>query len=251
VSGRAAGLAFALEWRTALRRRRLLVLNVAVPLLLVLPVATAGAPAHHAAAVYAVLFVLFGTFGAAIPLLRDAERGLVRRLLVGGLPAARLLLERAAAAALVDTAQLTPAAILALAAAGALPAAPLLLAVLLATLLMANLLGVLVAAVARSVAEGALFAAVATLLLLHASGVFRTPRPGSLAAVLEAAAPYRALHETLLTELTGGATRAAGGAAGGAAGVGALALGLVAVAALTWLASLRLAAALARADGRG
>jgi hypothetical protein len=243
VNARGVGLAAGLEWRTALRRRRLLVLNIAVPLLLVLPVATAGAPAHHAAAVYSVLFVLFGTFGAAIPLLRDAERGVVRRLVLGGLPRRLLLVERAAAAAVVDAAQLAPAAVLALAAAGAGSRVPALLAVLLVTVLVANLIGVLVAAVARSVAEGALFAAVTALLLLHASGVFRTPRPGRRAAILETAAPFRALHETLLAAL--------GGAPPTGAGSGALGIATVGLVVLVMAGGPRLTGVLARADGRG
>ena len=55
-----------LEWRIAVTRRRLLVLNTLVPLLLVVPVATGAAPAVHAAAVYTVLFAIFSTFGSAI-----------------------------------------------------------------------------------------------------------------------------------------------------------------------------------------
>jgi hypothetical protein len=80
-----------------------------------------------------------------------------------------------------------------------------------ASLWVANLIGVLAAAVARSVAETALLSAVSTLLLLHGSGVFRTPSPGSVGAAVEAVAPYRALHETLLSmssalPVEGGAT---------------------------------------------
>ena len=54
------------------------------------------------------------------------------------------------------------------------------------------------AAVARSIAEGALLAAVAGLLLVHASGAFRTPAPGSFGSAIEAWSLYRSLHETLL-----------------------------------------------------
>lgn len=198
-------LAWGLEWRLALARRRLLALNVAIPLLLVGPVALAGAPAHHAAAVYAVLFVLFGTFGAAIPLVRDAESGLLARLRLAGLPDPALLLGRAAAGAAVDAAQLAPALALALAAGGAGPADwAAALAALCASLLLAGLVGVWVAAAARSLAEAALFAAVAGLLLLHAGGTFRTPAPGSRGAALESLVPLRLLHETLLASAGAG-----------------------------------------------
>jgi hypothetical protein len=110
----------------------------------------------------------------------------------------------------LDTAQLAPAlAVLALAGApGRFPAAA---AVLAASLLLANAIGAWLAAIARSVAEGALFAAVATLLLLHGSGVFRTPAPASLAAGIETVAPFRALHESLLG-LAGAPSSPGGGA---------------------------------------
>lgn len=198
-------LAWELEWAVALRRLRLFALNVAVPLLLVAPVAWAGAPPAHAAAVYAVLFVLFGTFGAAIPLLRDGEDGILGRLLLTGLPPASLLLGRAAAGAVLDTLQLLPAlAVILLAASADAGAAVLAVPALLLALLFANLLGATVAGAAGSVAEGALFAAVAALLLLHGSGTFRTPIPGGAWASVERWLPFRVLHEYLLAVSGGG-----------------------------------------------
>ena len=188
-----------MEARVALARRRLLALNVLVPLSLVTPIALGAAPDPHAAAVYAVLFVLFGTFGSAIPLVRDAESGLLERILSTGLPAASYLLQRSASGSVIDAIQLLPALIVAGAGLG-LPVGRLGAAwvVLAASLWIANLLGVLVASVARSLAETALVAAVCALLLLHLSGVFRTPTPSSVWAWLEAASPFRALHEILL-----------------------------------------------------
>ena len=55
-----------------------------------------------------------------------------------------------------------------------------------------------IGAATRSLAKAALFSAVSTLLLLHASGVFRTPLPGSFGAAFESVAPFRTLHEALL-----------------------------------------------------
>lgn len=237
-------LAWRLEWRTAAARRRLLALNVAIPLLLVGPVALAGAPPHHAAAVYAVLFVLFGTFGSAIPLVRDAEAGLVGRLHLAGQPGPALLLGRAAAGTAVDAFELAPALALALAAAGAAPGeAGSAAAALFVALATANLLGVWVAAAARSLAETALFAAVTGLLLLHGAGVFRTPAPGSVGARIEAVLPFRVLHEALLA--------AAGGSGAPGAGAWAAALAtLVVFVAVTAAAAPRLARVLTRAGLR-
>jgi hypothetical protein len=201
---------------------------VAIPLLLVLPVALGGAPAFHAAAVYTVLFVLFGTFGAAIPLIRDGETGILRRMVLVGASPRHLLLARGIGGTLLDALQILPSLALILLVGsgqwgggggpggsmgpelGPGPAGLALLAVpvLLGALLTANLVGVWVAALARSLAEGALFAAVLSLFLLHGSGVFRTSTPGSAGAFLEGILPFGPLHRLLL--------HAAGGGGGGA-----------------------------------
>lgn len=216
------------EWRIAVARRRLFALNVVVPLLLVAPIALSKAPTPHAAAVYAVLFVIHGTFGSAIPLLRAAESGMLARVLRGGVPPGTYLLQRCAAASLLDWIQLLPSALVSCGGLGVpLSAVPWALAALLLALWIANALGACVGALARSMAEAALFAAVTALLLLHASGVFRSGAPGTPAARVEAAAPFRALHETLL----GGGPSAGFGAAlawGAAGAVTLLVLGPVA-----------------------
>lgn len=188
-----------LEWRIAFRRRRLLALNVAIPPLLVLPIAIADAPPHHAAAVYAVLFVLFGTFGSAIPLLREGDGGPLRRIVLAGACERRLLAERVLAGAAVDFLQLLPAFALVFATGRPDPFAMALAVPALAVgLLVANLVGAWVAAAARSIAEGALFAAIVSLFLLHGSGVFRTAAPGTWAATLQTVLPFGPLHSALL-----------------------------------------------------
>jgi hypothetical protein len=191
--------AWSAEWLLALRRKRLLVLNAGVPLLLVAPIAMAQAPPPHAAAAYSVLFVLFGVFGSAIPLIRDGSSGLLTRWKLAGLPPRELLGSRVAAQTALDALEVLPASLLIVAAGGraTATAAPLLLA-LPFTLLVANALGAWSAALARSLAEGALFSSVLSLLLLHAAGTFRTPSPGSMGAVVESLSPFRMLHEALL-----------------------------------------------------
>jgi len=229
-------LAWELEWKRALRRHRLFALNVIVPLTLVLPVAIGRAPPQHAAVVYAVLFVFFGTFGSGIPLLRDAERGMVRRLAMLPLHGGRFLVGRALASAAIDLVQLAPACLV-VAVTGPFPRFPAaILPILAGVLVVAAVLGTWIAASARSVAEGALFAAVAALLLLHASGAFRTPAPGSAGAALENVAPFRALHELLL--------------GGSFAGTSALMAWVASALLLTLLAGPRLLRSLARADGQ-
>lgn len=191
-------LVWSLEWRRAAARRRLFVLNVTMPLVLVAPMAV-GAPHVHAAAAYAVLFGIFSVFGSAIPLVRDGEGGLVERMLRGGVSPRALLLQRTAAGTVLDALQLAPALLVVGAGAGASSTSLGVAALaLVGSLWVGNLLGVVAASAARSHAEAALFSAVFALLLLHASGVFRTPAPGGPAALVESLSPFRALHESLL-----------------------------------------------------
>ncbi|GMR12977.1 MAG: hypothetical protein BMS9Abin29_1172 [Gemmatimonadota bacterium] len=192
------GLIWSLEWAVATRRRRLFALNAVIPLLLVGPIALSSAPAQHAAAVYTVLFTIFGAFGSCIPLIRDGESGLLTRFLLAGVSPRSLLTQRVLAATSLDTVQLLPSlAVIALASRSP-QAFGGVLATLVLALLVANLLGIWAAVLAGSVAEGALFAAVFSLLLLHAAGAFRTPVPGTLAAGVERVIPFRLLHESLL-----------------------------------------------------
>ena len=187
------------EWLIALRRRRLMVLNTLVPLALVTPIAWSAAPSVHASAVFAVLFTLFGTFGASIPLIRDGESGLLMRYALTGVHPSGLLLQRMLASTLLDLGQLAPSiAVIVLARGASATEVSQLLVAFALGLLTANVLGVWAAAIARSVAEGALFSAVGALLLLHVSGTFRSPPIGSWAARLEAWMPLRPLHESLL-----------------------------------------------------
>lgn len=213
-----------LEWRIALAARRLFLFNTLVPLLLVAPIAWSAAPRAHAAMVFTLLVAFFGTFGSAIPLVRDAESGLFGRVLLAGVPATRLLPQRVAANAALDALQLLPTLLVIAAAGGALRALPLFVVVTGCALLVANCVGAWIAGAARSIAEGALLAAVATLFLLHGSGVFRTPAPGSIAAELKHVLPYGFLHDTMRGVIGAAAlppawTSVAGSALGAAAAV--------------------------------
>ena len=195
-----------MEFSIALAIPRLLDFNVMLRVVLVLAISLGGAPEFHAAAVYTVLFTIFGTFGSAIPLVRDAEAGLFGRIIRAGVPPSHFLIERAAGGSAIDALQLLPA--LTIATLGSISLNGWIRAVLVlwSSIWIANLLGNLVAAAARSLAETALFSAVVTLFLLHLSGVFRTPLPQSSWAVIDAFRPFQALHETLLTVSAGSST---------------------------------------------
>ncbi|WP_419941733.1 ABC transporter permease [Candidatus Palauibacter sp.] len=182
-----------LAWRSALRRRRLFAWNIAVPLVLLAPVALSEAAAPHRVAVFGVFLVFFGAFGSAIPVVRDARDGWLDEVLRAGYPAPRWLLERTLAGTAIDTAQLLPVLLVLLWSGGGLRAGPVVLIATLVALWFANLIGPLVAAAVRSLAEAALASAALSLLLLHLAGFFRTPVPGwsEIAAAWNPYAPLR------------------------------------------------------------
>lgn len=183
-----------LEWATAAARRRRLGWNVAVPVLLLLPVALSGAAAAHRAAVYAIFFVFFGLFGGCVPLVREGRSGWIEKLLLTGTGARRWWAERLSAHTVLDLLQLAPVTLVLVAVEGGGASEVAMLApALLAALLTANLLGGLVAATVRSLAEGALVCAAVGLGGLHLAGVFRAASPGSWARVAEWTSPFRPL----------------------------------------------------------
>lgn len=184
-----------LVWRAALARRRLFAWNVAVPLLLLAPVAWSGAATPHRVAVFGVFYVFFPTFGAAVPTVRDAGDGWLDTVFQTGVSRRRWFLEETLAQAALDGVQLLPVtALLVLVSGGAAPATILaLLAAIALTLAVGNALGTLVAAIVRSHAEAALGSAAVALLLLHLAGFFRSPTRGwaRTAAALDPYTPLR------------------------------------------------------------
>jgi len=183
-----------LAWRSALRRRRLFLWNVAIPLVLLTPVALSAAAAPHRVAVFGVFIVFFASFGSAIPAVRDAEEGWLDQVLRTGYGARRWLIERTLAEAGIDLVQTAPAVLVLLVAAGGLTRAPVVLLALAFTLVFANLLGPAIAALVRSLAEAALACAALSLVLLHYAGFFRAPSPGwtSTVAAWNPYSPFRA-----------------------------------------------------------
>lgn len=216
-----------LTWRSALARRRLLVWNIAVPVLLLAPVALSDAAAPHRVAVYGVFLVFFSTFGGAIPTVRDARDGWLDTVFRTGVSRTAWVVETALAETALDLVELLPTlAVLALAGDGALPGSLDALALALpVALLFANVLGIVLAALVRSLAEAALASAAVSLLLLHLAGFFRPPTAGwaRTAASLD---PYAALRVAL--ERMEGTTAGAGLPPAALA----VALGLVALAAV-------------------
>jgi hypothetical protein len=184
-----------LELQRAVRKRRTLILNVLVPLALIAALPAGNAPPVHAAVVCGVLFAFFGTFGSAIPLVRDAETGRLGSLVFAGANARALLLQRILGGALLDTLQLAPSALVLAVAYGG-NALPTLLGCLLAALLAANVLGTWIAVLTRSIGEAALLGSVSALVLLHLGGAFRTPAPGTWQDTVAPLSPFYYLQRS-------------------------------------------------------
>jgi ABC-2 family transporter len=184
------------EWLVALRRPRPFALSALVPAGTVAALLFGGAPAPHASVVVVVLFSFFGTFGSAIPLVRDLETGRLTRLLQAGANPAKLLSQRLFVSAAIDFLQLVPTLGILLLIGTPTASLPLVGSLFLA-LLFANMLGTWIGALTRSIGEAALLCSVTVLFLLHAAGVFRTPVPDTLSASLAAWSPFAPLRATV------------------------------------------------------
>jgi hypothetical protein len=197
------GVVWRLRWRLAVSRRRLLLWNLLVPIVLLLPVARSPAAAPHRAAVLGVFIVFFGAFGGCIPLVRDRARGWSEKVLLTGYGSRTWIIERTGAEAGIDFVELLPALLLVALGTGAgvghwwawLPAVA-------QSLIVANLLGALIAAVVVSIAEAALVCSAVALFALHFSGLFRSAAPGTWAWSLERAGLFRPLAESLRSGLS-------------------------------------------------
>ncbi|MGC2190709.1 MAG: ABC transporter permease [Candidatus Dormiibacterota bacterium] len=96
-----------LELRGTLARRRALVIKLAFPLVLVIPLVTTGAPPFFAGMLLTVLIAMVGTVGTGVTITRARGSGWLDRLAVLPLPAWRVGLELFFAGWLVDALQAT------------------------------------------------------------------------------------------------------------------------------------------------
>jgi hypothetical protein len=199
-------LVWGLDWRLTLAGRRSLAFWVLVPLALVVVIATAALPAAWGIAAYSTLFIGSGLLRAALPVFVDTRSGLTGRVLRGGVSPASYLLQRAAAAAATTLLCLLPAAcVVALSMRAAVPEMLIAVGGLAVSLWITGLAGAIVGTVSESTTEVMVLGGVLLVVLLHMSGVFRTPGPGTLGALLENSSPFRAMHEALASMASGGA----------------------------------------------
>ena len=186
-----------------MQRRRALVIKLAFPFLLAVPLVVSGAPPIYAAMAITMLVAIIGALGSGAVLSRERHSGLSLRYRILPVTPGRLLIERLGTNAVIDFIQLTPVLLLI---AVRHPAGfawwPALILGTAAVLLLGNLLGAVASTLSSSPGEVMLYMVIPLLPLLYLSGVF-TPLTQPMLVVISRLLPYSYLHEALLGSLGG------------------------------------------------
>jgi ABC-type multidrug transport system permease subunit len=184
------------------QRRRALLIKLAFPLLIGIPL-VAAAPPFYAAMSLTMLIAIIGTLGSGAVLTRERQSGLTLRYRTLPVTPGRLLIERLSTSALIDLMQLTPVLVLiALRRPSAFAWWPALLLSTAAVLLLGNLMGAVASTLSDSPGEVMLYVFIPLLPLLYLSGVF-TPLAHPALLVISRLLPFSYLHESLLGALGG------------------------------------------------
>jgi ABC-type multidrug transport system permease subunit len=185
------------------QRRRALVIKLAFPLLLAVPLVLSGAPVIYAAMGITMLVAIIGALGAGAVLSRERQVGLTLRYRTLPVTPGRLLLERLGTNAAIDFLQVAPVLLL-IGIRHPLAFAwwPAMLLATAAVLLTGNLLGAFASTLSDSPGEVMLFVVVPLLPLLYLSGVFTTLSEPLLLAISRLL-PFSYLHEAVLGSLGG------------------------------------------------
>lgn len=185
------------------QRRRALVIKLAFPLLVAIPLVFGGAPPIYAAMGITMLAAIIGALGSAAVLSRERQSGLSLRYRTLPVNPGRLLIERLGTSAAIDLIQLTPVLLL-IAVRHPLGFAwwPAMIVGTAAVVLIGNLLGALASTLTSSPGEVMLFVVIPLLPLLYLSGVF-TPLNDPVLLVISRLLPYGYLHEAVLGALAG------------------------------------------------
>jgi hypothetical protein len=184
------------------QRRRALLIKLAFPLLIGIPL-VAAAPPLYAALSLTMLIAIIGTLGAGAVLTRERQSGLTLRYRTLPVTPGRLLIERLSTSALIDLMQLTAVLVLiALRRPSEFAWWPALLLSTAAVLLLGNLMGAVASTLSDSPGEVMLYVFIPLLPLLYLSGVF-TPLRDPALLVISRLLPFSYLHESLLGALGG------------------------------------------------
>src|SRR3989454_11071153 len=94
------------------QRRRALVIKLAFPLLVAIPLLFSSAPPIYAAMALTMLVTIIGPLGAGAVLTRERQAGLTLRYRTLPVTPGRLLIERLSTSAFIDVLQVTPVLVL-------------------------------------------------------------------------------------------------------------------------------------------
>jgi ABC-type multidrug transport system permease subunit len=205
------------EWIEFGQRRRALVIKLAFPLVVGLPLLTSAAPAFYAAMALTMLVTIIGALGTGAVMSRERSNGMQARYRL--LPRRRgmMLLERLAASASIDLAQLAPVLLLlAIRHPGAAAWWPALLLTVAATVLGANVVGALASTFTTAPGEVMLYVLLPLLPAFYLAGVF-APVRSPAQRVASVFLPMTYLHEALLGALQGAPRLSVGTVATGGA----------------------------------
>jgi ABC-2 type transport system permease protein len=185
------------------QRRRALVIKLAFPLLVAIPLILSGAPTVYAAMALTMLITIVGALGSGAVLTRERQSGLTLRYRTLPVTPGRLLIERLSTNALIDFVQLVPVIVLvAIRHPSAFAWWPALLLSAAAVLLIGNLLGAVASTLSDSPAEVMLYVIIPLLPLLYLSGIF-TPLEPPVLLVISRLLPFSYLYQALLGALGG------------------------------------------------
>ncbi|HEV1997613.1 MAG TPA: hypothetical protein VGR61_05740 [Candidatus Dormibacteraeota bacterium] len=185
------------------QRRRALLIKMAFPLVVGLPLLSSAAPPFYAAMALTMLITIIGALGTGAVFSRDRAVGMQVRYRLLPKPRGILLLELLAASAAIDLAQLSP--ILLLLAArhpGAAPWWPPLLLAVAGTVLCANVLGALASTFTTAPGEVMLYVLLPLLPAFYLAGVF-APMTSPVQRLASVVIPMTYLHDGLLGALQG------------------------------------------------
>jgi ABC-type multidrug transport system permease subunit len=185
------------------RRRRALVIKLAFPLVVGVPLLTSAAPPFYAAMALTMLITIIGALGTGAVLSRERAAGLQLRYRLLPRGHGAVLLERVIAAAAIDVAQLTLILLLLAlrhpASAGWWPA---LVVAVVGTVLFANVVGALASTFTTAPGEVMLYILLPLLPAFYLAGVF-TPVTSPAQRLASHFLPMTYLHEGLLGALQG------------------------------------------------
>ena len=155
------------------QRRRALLIKMAFPLVVGVPLLTGSAPPFYAAMALTMLITIIGALGTGAVLSRERALGMQVRYRLLPRRQGVVLLERLAASAAIDMAQLAPILLLAaLRHPGALAWWPALLLAVAGTVLCANLVGALASTFTTAPGEVMLYVLLPLLPAFYLAGVF-------------------------------------------------------------------------------